>query len=305
MVLGNNNNFAPIAIFIYNRPLHTRRTLEALRSCKEFIDSPVYLFCDGQKHSNDYGVQDARKVARDIVGEQAIFVESDTNQGLANSIVYGVTRVCNEYGKVIVLEDDLIVSSYFLKYMNDALMKYEHEDTVMQVSGYMFPVPDLSSGADAMFLPYTTSWGWGTWDRAWKHFNTDALGYEKLKRNFELRNKFDLDGAYPYFKMLKSQLDGKIDSWAIWWYLTVFLLKGKVLYPKKTLVLNDGLDGSGAHCGSSKIFEQGTMDRNNTIEGYPSDINIYSDYAKVVKYIRKQNSLHRKISAKFRAYLNM
>ena len=133
-------NYSPIALFVYKRPEHTRQTLEALIKCPEFEQSKLYVFCDAAKRSEDEKLVDkTRAVVRALVDNKATIIEESNNKGLVNSIISGVTKLVNEFGKVIVLEDDLIVSPGFLQYMNQALEIYQNENRVMQISGYMFP----------------------------------------------------------------------------------------------------------------------------------------------------------------------
>lgn len=241
-------NYAPIALFVYNRPEHTRRTVEALKANAEAADSALYIFSDAPKNSAASStVAEIREYIHTISGFQGVTViEREYNFGLANSVISGVTQLCEQHGRVIVLEDDLLVSEHFLAYMNQALETYESYDEVMQISGYMFPV-EVAIEEDTFFLPFTTSWGWATWQRAWQKFDPSAGGYARLSADRKLQKAFDLNGAYPYYKMLESQFNGEVDSWAIRWYLNVFLSDGLVLYPKRSLVLNVGMDGSGTH----------------------------------------------------------
>lgn len=240
---------APIAFFTYNRPVHTQRSLESLAKNKGASESELYIFCDAPKRETDReAVEQVRAVVRSQPWCGTVhIVEQSTNQGCANSIIQGVTRLCQEYGKVIVIEDDLVLSPFFLDYMNRALDTYVDASSVMQISGHMFPV-ELKAETDAIFLPFTTSWGWATWQRAWKHFDPEMSGYEILRKDRRLRHQFDLNGAYSYFTMLEAQRNGQIDSWAIRWYLSVFTQKGLTLYPVQSLVGNTGFDGSGTHC---------------------------------------------------------
>jgi len=240
--------YSPIALFVYNRPEHTRRAIESLIQCPEFADSLLYVFCDGAKRQEDIDrVMQTRDVVRSLVGAKAEIIEAAKNQGLANSIISGVTRLCNTYKRVIVLEDDLVVMPEFLAFLNAALEKYQNEPSVMQVSGHMFPVPEFINRTEALFLPFTTSWGWGTWKRAWDCFDPEASGWEVLQTDREMRSRFNLDGNFDYFNMLKRQMCGRIDSWAIRWYWSVFKMKGCVLFPPTTYVSNIGFDGSGTH----------------------------------------------------------
>jgi hypothetical protein len=239
---------APIVLFVYNRPVHTRRTVEALQKNETATGSDLFIFSDAAKKPEAAeAVREVREYVRTITGFQSVkIVERDRNWGLANSIVDGVTSVVNQYGRIIVLEDDLVTSPHCLEYMNAALARYQDDEQVMQISGHMFPV-DLTTTTDAVFLPMTTSWGWATWARAWEHFDPKSVGYARLKADTALRKRFNLDGAYDYFAMLEAQLQGRVDSWAIRWYLSVFLREGLVLFPRVTLVENSGFDGSGTH----------------------------------------------------------
>lgn len=244
---------APVVLFVYNRPVHTRRTVEALLKNAQVAESDLIVYSDGPKHSHVAdAVCEVRQYIATITGFKSVrIVERDRNWGLANSIIDGVTSVVNQYGKVIVLEDDLMTSTYFLEYMNAALERYQGEDRVMQVSGHIFPI-HVHAETDAVFLRMTTSWGWATWARAWKYFDPQSIGYAHLKDDATLRKRFNLDGAYEYFSMLEAQLAGRVDSWAVRWYLSVFMREGLALFPVKSLVNNMGFDGSGTHCGAGQ-----------------------------------------------------
>ena len=239
---------APIALFVFNRPEHTRRVVASLQKNSLAAQSELHVFCDGPR---DQGAGDSVRAVRSYVHGIRGFAdvrvyEQRKNRGLAESIIYGVSRLCEQYGRVIVVEDDLLLAPNFLAYMNAALERYQDEAQVMQISGHMFPV-DVDVAEDAFFLPFTTSWGWGTWASAWQLLDPAAGGYAELKGDRSRRRAFNMDGAYDYFSMLEDQLAGKVDSWAIRWYLSVFMNKGIVLYPKKSLVQNTGFDGSGTH----------------------------------------------------------
>jgi hypothetical protein len=245
---------APIALFVYNRPDHTKQTVESLQKNALSKESELFIFSDGPK--NDAAkkqVMEVRDYIKTISGFKRVnIIEKEKNSGLANSIIAGVTELCERFGSVIVLEDDLIVSPHFLEYMNAALERYEKNERVMQISGFMFPV-ELKALTDAVFLPFTSSWGWATWQRAWQQFDPEMKGYDNLHANPALRRRFDLDGSYPYYKMLEAQRRGRIDSWAIRWYLSVFIAGGLVLHPARSLVCNGGFDNSGIHCCSSNM----------------------------------------------------
>lgn len=284
-------NVAPIALFVYNRPWHTRKTIEALQK-NELADlSELFIYSDTAKNEQaETAVAEVREYVRSIDGFKNItIIERENNLGLAGSIIDGVTTVVNKYGKVIVLEDDLITSPYFLTYMNESLNRYRDEDKVMQISGYMFQL-ELSLDEEALLLPFTTSWGWATWQRAWIMFDPEAKAYSMLKKSQKLQCEFNLMGAYPYFDMLEAQLNGKINSWAIRWYLSVFMQNGLTLYPQKALINNIGFDGSGVHCDSSEITQMSLC--RSRIQIFPTIIEVQQDckYA-VYDYLRKQKDV--------------
>jgi len=238
-------------------------------------------------------VEETRKLIREWPHPNKTIVERDRNWGLANSVIEGVTQLCERFGWVIVVEDDLVVSPVFLNYLNTALLRYVDEPMVMQVSAHMFPI-DIQAQTDAVMLPFITSWGWATWYRAWKHFDPNMSGFEKLKANGALRRRFDLDGSYPYFQMLKHQANNKIDSWAIRWYLSVFLMEGLTLHPCHSLVRNEGYGLGATHTSinsSRKIVEIWK----HRITQFPL-ITIQTDVVDIVsKYLKSESSLRRRI----------
>jgi GT2 family glycosyltransferase len=253
---------APIGLFAYNRPEHLARALAALARNPELAASQLVIFCDGPKPAADDAarakIAATRKAARELAPKARI-VEREQNFGLAKSMRTGVSALCDEVGRAIIIEDDLEVSATFLRFMNAALDRYADEPRAMQVSGYMYPV-DIRGSDDALWVPSISCWGWGTWARAWAHLGKGTGWYDKLERDPALRRRFDLEDAYPYFEMLQAQHRGEIDSWGIAWNLDVFAADGLVLYPRKSLVANRGHDGSGAHREQSNPFEADAHD---------------------------------------------
>lgn len=239
---------APIAIFCYRRPKHLRRTLLSLMQCEGFEGSPIYVFGDGPRNDSEQAaVDNTRAVARDLLGKNVKYHFSDSNRGLSASIINGVNTVIEQHGRIIVVEDDLELNKFFVRFMNEALQRYEANDKVFQIAGYTFESKKIADCNKSIFLPFTTSWGWATWQRAWQQFDTGASGWELLATNAELRARFNLMGTYDYATMLERQMSGRRDSWAIRWYWSVFLKNGLVLFPPSSLVSNEGFDGSGTH----------------------------------------------------------
>lgn len=282
---------APIAVFAYNRPEHLRRTLDSLVSCDGFGEGPVTVFIDGPRSAEETGaVGEVRQVAADMLGAHADIRISETNRGLSASITGGVNEQLDLHGRVIVIEDDLELSPNFLRFMTAALSQYADDPRVFQVSGHMFDVPAFAARQDAMFLPLTTTWGWGTWARSWKAYDPAASGWERLVVDRTLRRRFNLNGNYDYLRLMKRQARGQSDSWGIRWYWSVFQRDGLCLFPPQSLVHNTGQDGSGSHGGG--IFADFSINENSS-QGpvkLPEEISVsQADWDEVKKAVWKQN----------------
>lgn len=239
--------FAPIALFAYRRVKHLSLALDSLSACPEFADSPVFVFSDGPKEGAAEDVERVRAMLRARRTPNMTIVEAPENRGLAASIAASVSQLCDEFGRVIVIEDDLLVSPAVLTWFNSALDKYADDPRVWQISAHQFDVPDFLTRDDALFLHLTTSWGWATWKRAWDHYDPLALGWERLQTEKVLKRAFDLDDSYPFADMLIEQMNGRIDSWAIRWRWTVFRAQGVSLYPPRSLANNIGFDATATH----------------------------------------------------------
>lgn len=284
-------NLSPIVMFVYNRPWHTQKTIEALQNNELASESELFIYSDNAKNKNNNNlVLKVRKYIKNIEGFKSVtIIERKKNFGLADSIIDGVTKIVKDYGRVIVLEDDLVTSPFFLKYMNNALITYKNEPNVMQISGHMFNVNFSDDKYDALFLPYTSSWGWATWKEKWDFFDTTSKAYEQIKNDPIQISSFDLNNSYPYFKLLELQIAGKIDSWAIRWYSNVFIRKGLTLFPLKTLVKNIGFDGSGTHCGVQPSDDPAFI--NKPLRRFPSKIDVKDYHKKVVfRFLRNKSS---------------
>jgi hypothetical protein len=241
-------NLAPIALFVYRRTHTLGQMLDALERCPEFAESKVYVFSDGPKTAEVADdVANARRFLRQRLRPNMTLIESVINVGCDNSIIQGVNSLCAEHGRVIVIEDDLIVSPVILTWFNAALDRYAAEPRVMQVSGHMFDTPRLRGLSAGLFLPFTTSWGWATWQRAWDQFEPDVVDWERIVLSKDVRRRFDLGGRYPYFRMLHKQILGQLDLWDIRWYWSVFRRDGVCLFPPESLVVNIGADSYATH----------------------------------------------------------
>lgn len=290
---------APIVLFVYNRTGHTEQTINALKKNELADQSDLIIYSDGPKADNDTEpVNSVRQYLKKINGFKTVtIIERDNNWGLAANIIDGVTEIVNKFGRIIVLEDDLVAKPIFLRYMNQALEKYEDKEKVMQISGHMFDV-NVDAETDAVFLQFTTSWGWATWKRAWEHFDPHMSGYETLKKDKDIQLRFNLEGSYNYFKILKAQFNRRLDSWAIRWYLSVFVLNGLTLYPTRSLIKNIGFDGSGTHCGdegSGQVSHSSNSKKQPDRIQFPEVELNKNTYDKVTKYFKSQRTFKKKL----------
>jgi len=246
---------APIALFVYNRPWHTKRTVEALQRNLLANESELFIFGEEPCDKCSEQVEILRAYIKTVDGFRKVtIIEREKNFGLDRAVIAGVTDLINQYGQVIVLEDDVTTSPYFLKYMNDALERYRDIPEVMHVGGYMFPI-DAECLPETFFFRCSHSWGWGTWKRAWDQLNPD-LRQSLPVLDWDSVYRFNIDGTYDYWRMLIEQRKRSgHNTWDILWYLTVFLQDGKCLFPSISLTNNIGHDGSGSHMVNTDCFE--------------------------------------------------
>lgn len=246
---------APIALFTYCRPDHTRRTIESLKRNSSAADSDLIIYSDaGRNRETQRAVDEVRSYLTTISGFRSVTVKlRPTNFGLANSIIQGVSEVLRKSDRIIVLEDDMVTSPHFLKYMNDGLERFANEERVVSIHGYLYPI--IQTMPEAFFLRGADCWGWATWQRGWTYFNPDGqFLLDELKRR-KLIRAFNFNGAFNYSKMLEDQIKGKNDSWAIRWYASAFLADKLTLYPGRNLLQNIGNDDSGTHSGETTRWD--------------------------------------------------
>ncbi|QTC40448.1 glycosyltransferase [Bacillus sp. V3] len=288
-----NQKTAPIVLFVYNRPDHTRRTIEALQKNHLASESDIFIFSDGPKKDSDSNkVQEVREFIQSIEGFRTVTIkESDINLGLSKSILKGMNTIFNSYERAIILEDDLVSNASFLEFMNKALELYEDQKSVYSITGYSY-----TSGANkkvnskTYFLNLTNSWSWATWKDRWEQFYPFETDWSILKNNKKIRKRFNFEGSYNFYKIILKQSRGEVDSWAIRWYLYVFMNNGLTLYPNTSLINNIGLDGSGTHCGISRNYGQLTNEDGFAINFFPENVSEDPIIRKeVVKQIKRKN----------------
>jgi hypothetical protein len=276
---------APIALFVYNRPDHTGQTISYLQKNLLAAESRLFIFSDGAKTDADKASVDAvRKIAAETSGFKSVeVIEREQNMGLANSIISGVTRLVNEYGNVIVFEDDLLSSPHTLQFFNDALTRYANNDEVMHVGAYMFDLKDKTL-PETFFFRAAFSWGWATWARAWKNFEPDI---DKLMAQFDAQKieRFSIDGTMNFWKQMQEFKARKNNSWAIRWYASVFLKNGLTLNPSHSLIHNIGHDGTGVHSNIEHMY--GVQVAQQPIKYYPDVLKENEQAYHAIKYFLK------------------
>lgn len=264
-------NLAPIALFVYNRPNHTRRTLKFLQANYFAEESRLYIFADAAKTPADHEkVQQVQDIISNIDGFKTVkIIKAKQNLGLAQSIINGVTNLVNTYGKVIVFEDDLLSSPYTIKYFNEALDKYQNQIKLMHISAYMYPLAAADDLPETFIYRAVHSWGWATWKRAWENFNPDI---DSLMAQFDAKkiNEFSIEKKMNFWKQMNEFKRGKNNSWAIRWYASVFLNGGLCLNPSKSLINNIGHDGTGIHSNIENMYDVKISQK--PVQFFPNDI---------------------------------
>jgi hypothetical protein len=247
---------APVVVFAYKRRDHLRRTLQSLQANTLAGESDLYVYCDAARSPAEaIDVEAVRSFARGITGFASVTVhEREANLGLAKSVIQGVGELLRRHDRLIVLEDDLLLSPHFLAFMNEALSFYEHDERVASIHGYCYPV--RRPLPPTFFLRGADCWGWATWRRAWATFRTDGRALLTELEERRLTGTFDLDRSFPFTRMLQDQVTGRNDSWAIRWHASCFLQDMLTLYPGRSLVENIGNDGSGTHRLSSDVYSR-------------------------------------------------
>jgi Glycosyl transferase family 2 len=248
---------APVVLFVYARPDHTRQVLLALRANALADQTDLWIYCDAAKRPAAQTQVDAvRAVVRELAtGFRTVnIIEREHNVGLARSIIGGVTELLQQRGRVIVLEDDLVTSPHFLRYMNEALDRYQTDKRIYSISGYSYPddvmrYPDTFQD-DVYLTVRNSSWGWATWIDRWADIDWQVSDYDSFRKSRKQRRAFNRGGD-DMAEMLDMQMAGIIDSWAIRFSYAQFKAGCYSVAPRRSFVVNVGLDGSGVHCGAT------------------------------------------------------
>jgi len=287
---------APIVLFVYNRPWHTQQTVEALQKNELANESELFIYSDAPK--NEHAIENVTRVReyiRTIEGfEKVSIVERSKNWGLADSIIDGVTETVNDYGRVIVLEDDLVTSPYFLRFMNEALEFYHDNPEIMSISGSTLPPTCMKFSknfTDDVYLNYrNSSSGWATWVDRWNLVDWEIKDYHQFVNDPRQQKQFNRGGK-DLTGMLNSQMEGKINSWAIRFSYAHFKQGMYSVCPRHSYVNNIGHDGTGTHCGETHIFENDLSKAKRTCN-FIKDIQLNEDVMlEFRKFYRKKSLL--------------
>lgn len=281
-------------LFTYNRPLHTKRVLEAL-SDNTSIPTTLFVFHDGIKDDTDIDKwNEVEEIINNIDWCQKVIITSPVNKGLSDSISEGVSYVLSLYDAIIVLEDDCVPHPQFIEYMNGALERYRSNTDVYCIGGSSEPVDVTRDSSVGYFIGRINSWGWATWSDRWKIYKRDYKLLGKIKKNDELNDWYNVWGQDLEATIL-GNIYGETDSWAVFWALEVIYRKGLCLAPYEGFVANIGFDGTGVHCGSGEIIQRVISfderreiefpDRVSVIDSYDS---IFSDYHQWINPLIKE-----------------
>lgn len=303
---SNLNTIAPIALFVYNRPEHTKRTVEALQNNDLASESEIIIFADGPKENATLDqisrINEVREYVATISGFKSIQLRfAEKNIGCADSIIRGVTEVVNKYGKVIVVEDDIISTRFFLRYFNEGLNFYEKDKRIFTLGSTCNKICIPPAYKYDVFLSCrSVSWGWATWKDRWNHANWDIENYDIIKHPTKRKIKQFTKGGEDMYEMLLMQLNGEIDAWDIRWDYCIRQNNGYTVIPTRSLSYNCGQDGSGVHCGAgmgyqtTELFDKDSFDI-KFVDGIKSDRRILKSYRNFFNIHKGNVSILKKI----------
>lgn len=281
-------SYAPVAMFVYNRADHFKETYEALAKCQEAKYTDLIIFSDGAKNEKaEEGVKAVRAFAREIENRNDFktikIVENSQNKGLAKSIIDGVTKVINEYGSIIVLEDDCACTPHFLNYMNKCLDFYENNKKIGAVSGYAPQIDFPKDYKEDVFVAFRScSWSWGTWKDRWENVDWELEEFSRFCKNPGLIKKLNSNGNDRFMRLYR-QTKGNGSSWSVRFGAHLVKNDWLTIYPRYSYIKNIGCDESGVHS-KSEDAEKMAVDINKAIkEPDISDVEFNKQIQKTMK----------------------
>ena len=261
---------APVVVFAYNRADKLEQCIQSLEACVGASETTLYIICDGPKENSASKVEEVRRYVESYtpssVFQKVIVEKKDKNVGLAGSVIDGVSRVLDKHGKVIVVEDDLIVKPRFLLYMNGALDYYEKRPEYGSISAFTYPLKELKDYREDVYAtPKAECWGWATWKDRWNDALWADTDFQTYLNDRKTRVSFEsLEAGLD--RLMVLQYYDRISSWAVRWIYYLYCNNRLTVYPRNSLVTNEGFDGSGTH---GIGFVKDINDRNDHINGDP------------------------------------
>lgn len=295
----------PVAVFAFNRPDHLRKSLDALAISDGAPRVAVTVFCDAPRSESDAA---ACRQVRKVAEEPRRFLSTevvcrDRNLGCAGSVIDGVNQILRDADRVIVVEDDIVLSPQALEYLRRALEEYEDKQAVFSIASWAppFPVVPADYPYSSYFFPRFHCWGWATWRDRWARNDWTVKGYPEYSAHAFLREAHALSGD-DLPAMLAAQMRGEIDSWAVRAEYTRFLLGGVTLYPRQSLALNIGMDGSGRHCAASMKYGTTLVDAEAINPAlFPRHVCVVPSFAARFRRIYQRPGILQRVWIKLRA----
>lgn len=281
-----------VIVFTYGRLEHTKVTLESLSKNINFQNYPVIIYSDGPKQGHEERVELLRNYLRKFKKRfsNVKLIERKKNLGLEKSIIKGISDILKDKKAIIVIEDDIKTSPYFLQYMDKLLNKYQGNKNIGCITGYNTPGKKILIPGDykydVYFAPRTCSWGWATWSDRWDSIDWKVEDIDEFIENKKIQKRFN-QGGNDLAKMLINQAKKNIDTWDVQWCYHNFKNNRYTIYPTISYVENIGMDGSGVHCGSTSGFENKNLNHSEP-ENLPSDVILDN---KILKNFKKAQNL--------------
>jgi len=291
--------YTPIIIFSYNRKTKLNNLIKSLKKNKEYKYSKVYIYQDFYKPKENE--RNIKKVNNTIISLKKIkeknvkIVFRKKNFGLAKNIILGVTEIIKIHKRAIILEDDLIVSKFFLNYMNKALSFYQNKKKIFHINGWSFDLNlEKNLKYNNYFLKLPSSWGWATWADRWKFFEKNP---ELIIKNWSALKvkKFNFDNNFNFFSQIERNRSNKLNSWAIFWYAVIFEKEKLCVYPKHSYVSNTGFDSNATNTKKKINLFKSRLKEKNKISYLQFDKNL-KENNKIVKEIIRKMKLEKKYS---------
>ncbi len=213
------NALAPVVMISYNRPDWIQLSLNNVALAHGAVDHEIFVFIDGPRSEGDRILQD-RICEIAVSYKQKLpklnIIRRDRNYGCRGNIVDAISTVITQYGKVIVIEDDVLVSRTFLEYMDDALKFYKDDKKIWSINAYQSPELHIPKDYpyDIYLNPINLCWGWGTWKDRWEQVDFDMEDWPVMRTNSDMIARLNRSGRH-ILGMIESQFAGRLRTWDV------------------------------------------------------------------------------------------